>query len=65
MQRCSSVSPEMESISLDLPQAIKKGCALQVGCGGIRKLWWQAKKLFGFCDLRLAQAVRNLSFGDQ
>ena len=33
MQRFSFVSPEIEKFSLDLPQAVKKGCVLEVRSG--------------------------------
>ena len=33
MQRFSFVSPEIEKFSLDLLQAVKKGCALEVRSG--------------------------------
>ena len=33
VQRFSFVSPEIEKFSLDLPQAVKKGCALEVRSG--------------------------------
>ena len=32
----------MERFSLDLPRAIKKECALEVGCEGVWNLWSQA-----------------------
>ena len=43
MQRFSCVLPGMERFPLDLTLAVKKGCALEVGCGGVWNLWSQAK----------------------
>ena len=42
------VSRDGKFFSLDLPQTVKKGCALAVRCGGVWNLWSQAKKLFEF-----------------
>ena len=33
MQRFSCMSPRMERFSLDLPEAVRKECAFEVGCG--------------------------------
>ena len=35
VRRCSCLSPRMEGFSLDLPEAVKKRCTLEVGCGGV------------------------------
>ena len=42
----------MERFSLDLPRAVEKECTLEVGCGGV-------------CNLKLGQAIKNISSGGQ
>ena len=44
MQRFSFVSPEIEKFSLDLLQAVKKGCALEVRSGLCVELEKKKKK---------------------
>ena len=48
MQRFSYVAPGMERVPLDFSQSVKKGCSLEVDCGGAWNLWSQAKKFFDF-----------------
>ena len=45
MRRYSYASPEMERFFLDLPRAVKKQCALEVRCGGVRNCGCRQKKL--------------------
>ena len=47
VRRCCCVSPGMEWFSLDLPQGIKKGSALEVGCRGVWNSGRGQKKSWG------------------
>ena len=46
MQRFFCVSPEIEKFSLDLLQAVKKGCTLEVRYGGCVESVVAGKKIF-------------------
>ena len=55
----------MKRSSLDLPRAVKKGCALEVCvCMCVCKFVVLGKNFFGLCDLNLGQGMRNLACGD-
>ena len=46
VQRCSCMSSGIDRFYLDLLWAVKKECALEVGCGGLWNLWLQTKNIF-------------------
>ena len=55
----------MKRSSLDLPRAVKKGCALEVCvCVCVCKFMILGKNFFRLCDLNLGQAMRNLACDD-